>query len=260
MRVAKQWVCENRHSFDIAKEGYVNLLPVQNKRSIDPGDNLTMMQARRAFLNQGFYQPLVQSISSLLQTHLSDNASLLDLGCGEGYYTQALAQQLNTTGQHQFWGVDISKTAIRYAAKREPSIAFTVASAYQLPFFNASFDAVIRIYAPSDDNELRRVIKPNGLLLTVQPAAYHLFELKQAIYPAPKRHTEDAKVLEGFELVSQQTLDYPMHFTRPEDLLNLVNMTPFGWKCDQQRKQQIGQTIDLVQADFLIQLQKKLPQ
>jgi 23S rRNA (guanine745-N1)-methyltransferase len=260
MQESKQWVCENRHSFDIAKEGYVNLLPVQNKRSINPGDNLEMMQARRAFLDQGFYHPLIDILSSLLQSHLPNNAKLLDLGCGEGYYTQALAQQLNTTGQRRFWGVDISKTAIRYAAKREPSISFSVASAYQLPFFEDSFDALIRIYAPSEASELRRVIKPHGLLLTVQPAANHLFELKQAIYQTPRLHLEALPALEGFQLLSQQTLHYPMHFNRPDDMLNLINMTPFGWKLDNQKKQYISQTIDLAQANFLIQLQQKLPQ
>jgi len=259
MRASKQWVCDNRHSFDIAKEGYVNLLPVQNKRSSDPGDNAEMMQARRAFLNQGFYQPLVDSLATTLRPLLQPYAEVLDLGCGEGYYTQAIAQQLNTSGQRRFWGVDISKTAIRYAAKREPSISFCVASAYELPFFENSFDAVFRIYAPSEANELKRVIKPNGYLLTVRPAAKHLFELKNAIYQTPHLHDESLAGLDGFKTLSKSTLHYPMTFNFPLDLLNLINMTPFGWKLTADRKQLISDEITCVHTDFLIQLQQKLP-
>lgn len=262
VRQAQRWACENRHSFDIAKESYVNLLPVQNKRSLTPGDNAEMMQARRAFLNQGFYQPLADYLACQLQRLLSAEAKLLDLGCGEGYYTQSVASKLNDHAgvKRDVWGIDISKTAIRYASKREPSIEFSVASAYQLPFPDHCFDALIRVYAPSEPNELKRVIKPGGYLLTVQPGAEHLIELKHAIYQTPRCHDETYSPCDGFTLMHQKNLRYTIKLNTANDILNLINMTPFGWKLTTEKKQQISQTIDLVQADFLIQLHQKLPQ
>lgn len=262
VRQSQQWVCQQRHSFDIAKEGYVNLLPVQNKRSSNPGDNAEMMQARRDFLNQGFYYPLVEKLAQIIQPLLPADPLLLDLGCGEGYYTQALNKILSqtTNANPHFWGLDISKTAIRYAAKRDYSIQFSVASAYKLPFFENMFNVVTRIYAPSEANELLRVIKPGGYLLTVQPGAKHLFELKQAIYATPRQHDEQTASLDGFKSLGQQALSYPIQFRLERDLLNLINMTPFGWKLNNEQKNQLSQTIDLVQADFLIHLHQKLPQ
>lgn len=133
--------CPQRHQFDLAKEGYVNLLPVQFKRSRDPGDSAEMMQARRAFLDAGHYQPLREAIAERLRHYAP--ADLLDIGCGEGYYTHAFA----TIASHS-WGLDVSKPAIRAAAKRYPQVSFCVASSQRLPFSDNSFDAVVRIYAP----------------------------------------------------------------------------------------------------------------
>lgn len=255
-RLGQRWSCAQNHSFDIAKENYVNLLPVQYKRSKNPGDNAEMMQARRAFLNQDHYLPLANNISQLLSSFLNrPDAQLLDLGCGEGYYTHALAQHFP---ELKVWGLDISKTAIRYAAKRYPSIEFSVASAYQLPFVDQSFDALVRIYAPSQASEIRRVLKPGGLFLSVQPAAKHLIELKQAIYQTPQEHDEILTPLEGFEPIEQVTLGYSLALNSVEDRLNLMNMTPFGWKLNSDQKQQLAQQLHLVSADFLIQLQRKI--
>ncbi len=127
-RHERAFICPQRHQFDIAKEGYVNLLPVQHKRSRDPGDNAEMMQARRAFLDAGHYQPLRDTICSLFEETLPAEATaLLDIGCGEGYYTQAFAGVGRARGA-QTVGLDVSKAAIRAAAKRYPQVMFCVAS------------------------------------------------------------------------------------------------------------------------------------
>lgn len=157
-QVNNSFVCPERHQFDVAKEGYVNLLPVQHKRSRDPGDSAEMMQARRAFLDAGHYQPLRDAIvDALTQRQITGDAAITDIGCGEGYYTHAFADAL--AGCKTF-GLDVAKVAIKAAARRYPQVTFCVASSHRLPFADESMDTIIRIYAPCKAQELARVVKP----------------------------------------------------------------------------------------------------
>lgn len=179
-REKNSYICPQRHQFDMAKEGYVNLLPVQHKRSRDPGDSAEMMQARRAFLDAGHYQPLRDAIVAQLRERLDDKATaVLDIGCGEGYYTHAFADALP---EITTFGLDVSKVAIKAAAKRYPQVTFCVASSHRLPFSDTSMDAIIRIYAPCKAEELARVVKPGGWVITATPGPRHLMELKGLIY------------------------------------------------------------------------------
>lgn len=258
-RHGQQWRCDLGHSFDIAKQGYVNLLPVQNKRSKSPGDNADMMQARRNFLNAGYYQALSDQLNQLFIDYVATYSTpdVLDLGCGEGYYTARLQSALNTKTSAQIWGLDISKEAVRYAAKRDKNIQFCVASAYDLPFPDQSFDGLMRIYAPSLASEIGRVTRPGGWLITVQPAADHLIELKQAIYRQPQAHDETPESVQGFTLIKQHKLSYQMTLDNETDRLNLINMTPFGWKLNAEQKQNLAQSLQQIKADFLIHVQQK---
>ncbi|QUM81653.1 23S rRNA (guanine(745)-N(1))-methyltransferase [Moritella sp. 5] len=259
----KSLTCDQRHQFDLAKEGYVNLLPVQNKKSKNPGDNKEMMQARREFLDQGFYQSLSDKVNSIAQQALTavNAPNILDLGCGEGYYTHRLAQAMaihndaNTTPQ--IAGLDISKSAIRYAAKRYKTISFCVASAYNTPFADASQDLVTRIYAPSQDAELARIIKTEGYLLTVTPAAEHLFELKQKIYQTPEKHDMKIEDIAGFELIEQQRLTDQITLTQAKDSKNLLEMTPLAWKMSDEQKAEIYAADLTLTLDFNITLYKR---
>lgn len=157
-REKNSYICPQRHQFDMAKEGYVNLLPVQHKRSRDPGDSAEMIQARRAFLDAGHYQPLRDAIVAQLRERLDEKATaVLDIGCGEGYYTHAFADVLP---EITTFGLDVSKVAIKAAAKRYPQVTLCVASSHRLPFSDTSMDAIIRIYAPCKAEEFARVVKP----------------------------------------------------------------------------------------------------
>ncbi|WP_163935154.1 23S rRNA (guanine(745)-N(1))-methyltransferase [Paraferrimonas sp. SM1919] len=224
-----QFRCDNNHQFDMAKEGYVNLLPVQKKRSKDPGDNKEMMQARRHFLNQGFYQCLSDKVNQVSQSLIDTNATVLDLGCGEGYYSHRLAEALQL-GDSQFYGLDISKVAVRYGAKRYKDIQFCVASAYETPFANSCFDLVTRIYAPSKDEELARIIKSQGYLVAVSPGPRHLFEIKQVIYPYPKEHELIEDVAPGFERYQRHRVTETITLNSSQDIHALLHMTPFAWR------------------------------
>lgn len=222
-RSGNSYLCPQNHQFDRAKEGYVNLLPVQHKRSRDPGDSAEMMQARRAFLDAGHYQPLRDAISEKL--HRIQPEQLLDIGCGEGYYTHAFAADAQHT-----WGLDVSKTAVRYGAKRYPQVNFCVASSQRLPFADNSMDVVIRIYAPCNPQELKRVVKPGGWVMTVTPGPRHLVEMKGLIYSEVQLHAPHSEVLEGFTLHSHDALAYPMQLSGAE-AVTLLQMTPFAWRA-----------------------------
>ncbi|OAJ93074.1 23S rRNA (guanine(745)-N(1))-methyltransferase [Vibrio bivalvicida] len=253
--------CQNNHSFDLAKEGYINLMPVQHKRSKDPGDNKEMMQARRRFLEKDLYQPLKKRVAQLCADVLVDTQHrLLDIGCGEGYYTTEVASSLTTQyAQAKTYGLDISKVAIRYAAKRYLNCNFSVASSHRLPFEDASLDAVLRIYAPCKAEELARVTTHSGVVITVTPAGRHLYQLREEIYPDVRLHNEEIEHIEGFELEQQQQLSYLMKLSNG-DGYDLLQMTPFAWKAsDELRDRLKSATLFECEADFMIRIYRKKP-
>jgi len=254
-RAEKTFICPQGHQFDRAKEGYVNLLPVQHKRSRDPGDSAEMMQARREFLDAGHYQPLQQQVAALLDGVLpQQTVNLLDIGCGEGYYTEAVSQRLSQRETRQVYGLDVSKVAIRYAAKRYPEISFCVASSHRLPFADRSMDAVLRIYAPCKASELARVIRPGGYLLTVAPGPRHLLQFKELIYQQVKLHDESEEQPEGFTRVEQSALSYPMTLNG-EEAAALLQMTPFAWRARPEVwGQLVGETAFICETDFVLTL------
>jgi 23S rRNA (guanine745-N1)-methyltransferase len=253
--------CAQNHCFDRAKEGYVNLLPVQFKHSKDPGDNKAMVNARREFLSAGFYQPLADRIVTIYQQYSVENnaqrsansINILDAGCGEGYYT-AHHKQLN----NQVYGVDIAKEAIKIAAKKYKSCFFSVATLSQLPFTDHYFDWIYSIYAPILEQEFSRVLAENGYLLTVTPAKNHLLALKALIYEQAKEHDDEKSPIKNLTLVHQEKLSYEMSFTQSSDAMNLLEMTPFAFKKSVQLIETLAEINEknpfFCQADFLIRL------
>ncbi|CCQ12146.1 Ribosomal RNA large subunit methyltransferase A [Pseudoalteromonas luteoviolacea B = ATCC 29581] len=213
--------CDNNHLFDKAKEGYINLLPVQFKKSKEPGDNLDMVQARRAFLASGHYAFLQQSLSKIVSE--TDHGTVLDMGCGEGFYTQSLKFRTN-----QVYGIDISKAAVRYAAKRYKDCHFAVASCKQSPFEQASFDCIISVFAPFFGDEVYRLLNDGGTTIIVSPGPEHLIELKQMIYQDVKKHTLMTCPLQ-FKLLKQEVISKKVTLNAAE-AKSLVLMTPFAWK------------------------------
>ncbi|WCE30654.1 23S rRNA (guanine(745)-N(1))-methyltransferase [Vibrio sp. SCSIO 43137] len=249
--------CPANHQFDVAKEGYVNLIPANKKRSKNPGDNAEMMQARRRFLNSGAYQPLRERVSELCTEQLNKTQGrMLDIGCGEGYYTSQIESDLSLPDS-QVYGLDISKVAIRYAAKRYPNCHFSVASSQRLPFAGNSLDLILRIYAPCEHSELARCLDDQGVLITVTPAARHLYQLRELIYQDVRLHSEQPEQIEGFTLTHSEKLSYPMSLSGNE-ALDLLQMTPFAWKTTEEIKTGLSQSERFsCEADFIISLYKK---
>ncbi len=255
---ARSWCCDNNHQFDQAKEGYVNLLPVHHKGSKNPGDSTEMMQARRLFLNANHYNPMRQRVLEQLRQYLPKNSALLlDIGCGEGYYTSTFTQLQDQHAELNIHGLDIAKVAVRYAAKRYPDCHFCVASSHRLPFDNQSIDAIVRIYAPCKAEELKRTVKPGGIVVTVSPAPRHLYQLKALIYKEVHLHDENTETLDGFELINDQQLHYDMTLNGQEASA-LMQMTPFAWKTPHEVWQQLAKAHDFhCEADFSIRVHRR---
>lgn len=253
-----QWRCANNHQFDCAKEGYVNLMPVQFKHSKQPGDSAEMMQARRAFLDQNYYQPLRNAVCAALDAHMpAQTHRILDIGCGEGYYTAEIAKQFNQRNI-DVYGLDIAKVAIRYAAKRYPTVSFCVASSHRLPYADASMDAVVRIYAPCKAEELARVIAPEGILVTVSPAPRHLYQLKAQVYDSVQLHAENVEEFAGFTLIDGRQLSYTMQLPG-EQAANLLQMTPFAWRATPDVAARLKNCAEFdCETDFAIRVYQRL--
>ena len=249
----KTYVCLNNHSFDQAKQGYVNLLPVQFKHSKAPGDNKDMVIARRAFLDKQFYQPLVDKMLALYQQYALSDSPLLDAGCGEGFYTHQ-----HKTIQNQVYGVDIAKETIKIAAKRYQNCHFSVGTLSKLSFSDNYFGWLVSVYAPILENEFTRVLQKNGYLLTVTPAEKHLFELKELIYQQANEHDISKTPINNLTLVEEQQLTYTMNFEHSDDVLNLLAMTPFAFKASKELIEKIkAMSTFTCQADFILRLYKK---
>ncbi len=233
------WRCENRHSFDVARQGYVNLLTVQQKHSLNPGDTREMVAARRDFLDGGYYLPIAEKLQELLSQFAPQAQSVLDVGCGEGYY-------LSQVKAPERWGIDISKEAVRYAAVRDKSARFLTATAAHLPFSNGSFDALLSMFALTMEEEFARVLKQEGIFIQVLAGEHHLPGLKGIIYPQLLEKSKNLHPqLQGFTLLHKETLRFDFHLESPELVQNLLSMTPHVWRISKEGADALSRTASL---------------
>jgi len=256
----KSFHCINNHHFDLAKQGYLNLLPVQHKNSKQPGDSKEMLQARRNFLEAGYFQNLATNLAITIDAYTTELQSidLLDLGCGEGYYTRQIASFFSDKKELQLYGLDIAKIAVAMAAQKLPLAQFAVASFQRLPYADNFFDLLIRVFAPSNTDELYRVLKPSGLLLTVTPGPRHLWQLKEFIYLEAREHETETPIAIGFQALTSQRLHATITPTA-EHRLALLQMTPFAWRANDDAVSAIKERNELsIETDFIITLSKKI--
>ena len=254
------WCCENKHVFDRAKEGYVNLLLPQQRNSKSPGDNAAMVKARRDFLSSGHYLPLAKKLAQLIDdidSHTQDIPYIFYAGCGEGYYLNALSQLLGHTHNNRFAGVDISKKAVQKAAKQNPSHSFAVASTFKLPVLNQSQDCVIQIFAPSKPEELHRILKKEAYWIAVNPHLNHLQQLKSLVYDKPALHELSQVVPVGFRSVGRHRLSFDLSLEDLKQRENLLMMTPYYWTISNEKKALLKSSLQEISADFDIQVFQK---
>jgi 23S rRNA (guanine745-N1)-methyltransferase len=228
-RDGPRYHCPNAHSFDIARDGYVNLLRVPY-----PGDTRAMLHARRAFLDAGHYRPLAVAIAAHIHAHIHANTAtpaVLDIGCGEGTYVATVAGALNAAKiPATCFGLDVAKDAVSLAAKRHPNVQFLVANTRaRLPFAAFSLGALLCVFAPRNPPEFARVLTPGGLFLVAMPSPQHLREARAAfglldVEPEKERHIQ-AQFAGDFTLAGIEPIDYTLTLTGP-DLANLILMSP----------------------------------
>ena len=255
--------CGNNHSFDRARQGYLNLLPVQNKRSRAPGDDAAMVNNRREFLALGHYQALSDAINQQLLNHLEidSNANILDSGCGEGYYSARLQQALAHLQPALVSAIDISKPAIRAACQRSKQIQWLVASSRQLPLLPASQDAILCLFAPTSRDSFANALKPDGLLLVATTGEDHLIELRELIYPEVKRRFFDPtdSLHPAFKPAETQQVQYRFKLDNNRAILQLLAMTPHQWRADEAARQRLQQTEQLeLTLDVRLQLYRNV--
>ena len=233
------WRCAAGHVFDIAGQGYTHLLPVQKKRSRDPGDSKEMVAARRRFLNAGHYQTIAAAVSQAALADLPDaaTASCLDAGCGEGYYLRQLAVAASEGQTLALLGLDISKWAVLSAAKQDKQPNWVVGSNANLPVQPGTLDRVLCIFGFPVYGEFARVLKPHGHLLQVDAGPDHLRELREIIYPALKpERIADMQAPKGFTGLSTETVRYRLDLSGSETIADLLAMTPHLYRASAERR------------------------
>ncbi len=229
----RRYVCSAGHSFDRAAHGWVNLLTRQSKGT--HGDNREMLMARRNFLDRGYYAPLAEALAvrvqSALQRQKTAAPTVVDAGCGEGYYAACLSQILEQSGMTPLVvGVDISREALRLAHRRLPHAALAVGGLYDMPVADGVADVLLCFFAPLVPEEFARVLKPEGLLCMAVPGPRHLFALKQVLYATPYENELRDSFLPGFILEKEIVVRDVITLKRQEDIGALFAMTPYYYR------------------------------
>ncbi|MDD6204953.1 MAG: methyltransferase domain-containing protein [Firmicutes bacterium] len=212
--------CRGGHSFDVARQGYVNLL----LRAGRHGDDKAMLAARRGFLEQGYYEPVARLLCGVCGA--AGGGVLLDMGCGEGYYTDYIVRHTGLTGL----GFDVSKHACAMTARRNEAVTVFTASAFDIPVQASCAECALSVFAPFDAAQVRRVLNKNGRFVRVFPLREHLFELKRAVYDNPRENPEENTGIPGFVTESLQELRFEMPLKSREDIKALFGMTPYVYR------------------------------
>jgi 23S rRNA (guanine745-N1)-methyltransferase len=242
------WRCASGHHFDVASQGYTNLLPVQKKRSLDPGDSKEMVAARRRFLNTGHYQPIAAAVNraALAGLPASATASCLDAGCGEGYYLRQLAAAVGAGQTLAILGLDISKWAALSAARQDKRPNWVVGSNANLPVLPGTIDRLLCLFGFPVHGEFARVLKPGGELLQVDAGPDHLRELREIIYPTLKPERAAGMLPPpGFTHLTTESVGYTFELSDSGQIADLLTMTPHLYRASAEGRARAAALSDL---------------
>ncbi|SHH37036.1 23S rRNA (guanine745-N1)-methyltransferase [Clostridium collagenovorans DSM 3089] len=259
----KQFMCDNNHNFDLSKNGYINLLMVNQKKTKNPGDNKEMVKSRSNFLDKGYYKQFSDKLNTIISENLCDeDLNILDSGCGDGYFVANLKEKLlkeNRNKNIEFYGLDISKFAAAYASKRDKEINFIVGSNFNLPIMSNSLNCIIRNFAPGSNDEFYRTLKKSGKLIIITPGIDHLYGLKEKLYNIPRKHDEKEFAYEGLKLIFKDEIKYSIDIDNSEDINNLILMTPYYWSIKEDMREEVEKIQHLkTDLNFTVSIYEKL--
>ena len=229
-KIDSTYKCENNHSFDIARQGYVNL---NLHKSQNTGDNPSMVKARNDFLNNNYYQFLRDSVNELI----NEDDSLVDLACGEGYYTSYFKAKDKV-------GIDLSKSALKIASRNDKTTTYILSSIFNNPLPDKCADKIITIFAPIAKDEINRLLKDSGQFILVKPDTNHLFELKQAIYEKPYLNEIEDIDIPNLTITKELKISNKT-LVKKDDLNNLFMMTPYVNTTSKKDKDKLNELNDL---------------
>jgi len=247
----KMYRCQNNHSYDIAKEGYVNLLISNQKNSKNPGDSKEMVLSRVEFLSMDYYKPISDKINEMivecLGTDNNKNFNIMDLGCGEGYYLTNLKNYMdNKNIKANYYGIDVSKEAVKYASKTNKECVWAVGNNFHIPAECKSVDCILSVFSPIDIDECNRVLKDDGVFVRVLPRTNHLIQLRNIIYSEVHLNEKVYKASdEENEYIKESNVTFDINLNK-EEILSLLKMTPHYWKSTAENKEKLESYESLV--------------
>lgn len=228
----KTYQCEQHHCYDIAKSQYINLLLNPDKATNNPGDNKDSLLCRKAFLNQGYYDVILNEVVQYIKDHYHPDMHILDLGCGEGYYTYRMKDMIE---QSTFYGLDISKVGIMMASKYTKDICWIVGNSKNIPLLDHSLDVITALFTVVNVDELKRCLKKGGYIIHVTANREHLIEFKQLIYDEVKVKSDEYIRL-PLTTVHSHDFKKTIHLNHREDTLNLLQMTPHYYHIKKEKR------------------------
>ena len=248
---SSQLICMENHSFDLSKQGYVNLAQQAHVTKYDQA----LFEARKTVIDSGFFNPLLDYVTELISVQVRGEVDpvIVDAGCGEGSHLSAILSNLkeDVTGV----GIDLSKEGIIAAAKDHPGNVWAVADLANCPFQDAGFDVVLNVLSPANYAQFTRLLKPNGLFIKVVPESGYLKELRDVFYEETDRQSDAdpvARIKENFDTVKTQriTYDFPLD---SKLLATLIRMTPLTWGAsDEKIAEALRIGIPTVTIDFTV--------
>lgn len=249
----KNLACNNNHSFDFSKKGYLNLLTAANT----PVYSRELFAARHQVCLAGFYDPLIDKLVEIVSAHFPANKTVLDAGCGEGSHIYDIYRKTQGSSEHLFAGADISKDSINIAAGNNADIIWCVADLSKLPFLDKTFDIVLNILSPANYSEFQRILHDEGRIIKVVPGPEYLRELRGILYQGEK--TVDYSNLEVVKYFGQKldlvdTYDIHYEFAVPDELWpHLIKMTPLIWGSSEEKLIDILNTkVPQITVDLMI--------
>lgn len=238
--------CQSGHFFDFAKEGYVNLLLPNHKKTKNPGDDSVMINARDSFLKAGYFEKLKNQIGSTVDF---SGKIVLDAGCGTGYYLSSIEAKDCVK-----IGADISKFAIKKASKNDEKSSYFVASIFNMPIKEQSVDIIFNIFAPKPQQEFKRILKDNGIIVEVVPGKNHLKEIKEIIYNQEAKPNTEKYAFSEFNLLKSNRLTYEIQLKNIKDLNSLLMMTPYWYNGAKNEQNLVMLNLKNITLDFIVNL------